>query len=107
MRNTSMTLGDYLRVGVFTLLLVLLMQGMNLLNEVEVNHEAAKAYRGEDGYVVMQGHYEANGLIMTDDGHEWIWLHEEPLAENTVVDVIFRTNHLEETKWEIVTVEAN
>lgn len=87
------------------ILMALLQVGAYGCNELYKDHLTEKAYSGDAGYVVMHGQYESDGLIVTEDGNEWIYMWENPLPENTAVDIIFRTNDEPKRKWEIITVK--
>lgn len=89
----------------FAVILFLIIQGYNKMIDLHEMYLVEKAEHDVDGMTVMQGKYQENGLILTEDGNEWIYMWDEPKPVDTEVTVIFQTDYKPKKEWKIVTVQ--
>lgn len=87
---------------VLTILVTVFLGGLKAY-EVYLMHELEQAEHEVDTMTSMQGTYEGNGLIVTNDGNMWE-ITESELEENKQVTVIFQTYGAPVEQWEIVAV---
>lgn len=87
---------------VLTILVTVFLGGLKAY-EVYLMHELEQAEHEVDSMTSMQGTYEGNGLIVTDDGNVWEVVNED-LEMNKQVTVIFQTYGAPVEQWEIVAV---
>ncbi len=76
--------------------------GVNAYKSGEM-HQLEVVEHGVDTMTTMQGIYEGNGIIVTDDGNVWE-VTDEALNDGTSVTVIFQTYGKPIEQWEIVSV---
>lgn len=87
---------------ILTIMITALLSGLKAY-EVHTIQELEKVEHEVDTMTSMQGTYEGNGLIVTDDGNMWK-ITESELEENKQVTVIFQTYGAPVEQWEIVAV---
>lgn len=91
---------------IFIALLLAFFCGFNKVHDMKNNAYFEKADTHEE-LVKMHGVYEDNGLILTDDGHEWIYMLEEPLPAGSEVEIVFdTTDKPDETKWDLKAIRS-
>lgn len=89
------------RVGFIIALLVVLAIASYKGYERYQWYELEKAEHEVDTMVSMNGIYEGNNIIVTDDGNKWE-ITDCVIKPNTEIIVIFQTNNLPVEQWEIV-----
>lgn len=99
---------DTLIPMMFMLALVVSMFAIPKAKEMYNLYLLEKAEHEVDSMTVMQGVYIDNGHIVTEDGHEWIWMWDEPKQEGTEMTMLFQTNNSKDKKdWEILYIQEN
>lgn len=66
-------------------------------------HELEKIEHEVDTMTAMQGIYEGDGIIVTNDGNEWEIM-DKQFATGSKVIVVFQTYGAPVEQWEIVSV---
>lgn len=78
--------------------------GVNAYKSGEM-HQLEVVEHSVDTMTTMQGIYEGNGIIVTDDGNIWE-VTDEALNDGVSVTVIFQTYGKPVEQWEIVSVNG-